>query len=706
MTRILSRWSVAMVLAMAGFTLPASAQEKEPKQAELPLKQVVMFNSGVGFFEHGGEVDGDARIDLKFNVDDINDLLKSMVLQDLGGGRISTVSYGSKDPITKTLKTFAVDLTTNPTLGGILTQLRGERVEVEAPNRLSGLILGVETRKREVGRDGNVVEVEMLNLLTEEGLRSVPLDSVGRIKLAEPKLDAELRQALQVLALGHATDKKTVSLNFLGQGKRPVRVGYIQETPVWKTSYRLVLKDDVPPFLQGWAIVENTTEEDWNKVNLTLVSGRPISFIMDLYEPLYVSRPLVEQELYASLRPQTYGQDLAKREQEFRRQAANQAPAAPPAMAAAAPGFGGRDELAKADRAMQYRKSGAMLAEKAADGMLANADFKSAGIQSVAQAADVGEMFQYAIATPVTLARQQSAMLPIVNESVKGEKVSIYNPGVQAKHPLNGLKLTNSTELHLMQGPITVFDGGAYAGDAKIEDLPPGSERLISYALDLDTEVAPTNKSQPQQLLSVKIIKGTLQSTHKQQRSQEYVVKNSGKRTKKLLIEYPYDANWTLVAPKDPAEKTRDMYRFAIDAEPGKPAKLNVEEERVTSQQIGVSNIDDGTIAIYLNAKVVSETVKSALREVIKQKREIQEVTQQRALLQQKINVIDQEQARIRQNMQQLDRNTDLYKRYVTKFAQQEDEVEALRGQISEKQGQEDSLRKKLDSYLLSLDIS
>ncbi len=706
MTRALSRLSVAIVLAIVGFAAPLAAQEKEPKQAELPLKQVVMFNSGVGFFEHGGEVDGDARIDLKFNVEDINDLLKSMVLQDLGGGRISTVSYGSKDPITKTLKTFAVDLTTNPTLGGILTQLRGERVEVEAPNKLTGLILGVETRKKEVGRDNAVVEVELLNLLTEDGLRSVPLESVGRIKLADPKLDAELRQALHVLALGHTTDKKTVSLNFLGQGKRPVRVGYIQETPVWKTSYRLVIKDDVPPFLQGWAIVENTTEEDWNKVNLTLVSGRPISFVMDLYEPLYVARPVVQQELYASLRPQTYGQDLARKEQEFRRQASNGAPAAPPAPSAALAGGFGRpgDEQAKGNRAMD--RSRGLLAEKAAADSMALQDFKSSGVQSVAQAADVGEMFQYVIATPVTLARQQSAMLPIVNESVKGEKVSIYNPSVQAKHPLNGLKLTNSTELHLMQGPITVFDGGAYAGDAKIEDLPPGSERLISYALDLDTEVAPTSKNQPQQLLSVKIIKGTLQSVHKQQRSQEYVIKNSGKRNKNVLIEYPFDSNWTLVAPKDPAEKTRDMYRFAVQAEPGKPAKLSIEEERTTSQQIGVTNLDDGTIAIYLNAKLVSEAVKTALKEVIKQKRDMQEVAQQRALLQQKITVIDQEQARIRQNMQQLDRNTDLYKRYVTKFAQQEDEVEALRGQISEKQGQEDSLRKKLDSYLISLDIS
>ena len=128
---------------------------------------------------------------------------------------------------------------------------------------------------------------------------------------------------------------------------------------------------------------------------------------------------------------------------------------------------------------------------------------------------NVGNLFQYAIAMPVTLPRQQSAMLPIVNADVKGEKVSIYNPAVQAKHPLYGLRFTNTTDLYLMQGPITVFDGGVYAGDAKIEDLPPGSQRLISYGLDLDTEVAPESKGQPEELLSVRLLKGTMITARK-----------------------------------------------------------------------------------------------------------------------------------------------------------------------------------------------
>ncbi len=696
---------LAVAIALAGNWTATSTAAEGDKASDLPLKKVVMFNSGVGFFEHRGDVTGDAKIDLKFNVDDINDLLKSMVVQDEGGGRISTVTYGSKDPITKTLQTFAIDLTSNPTLGDILNQVRGERVELDAPNAISGVILGIEKRQKEVGAHGNLIEYEVLNLLTDGGLRSVSLETVGKIKLTDPKIDAELRQALRVLALGHATDKKTVSLSFLGAGKRPVRIGYIQETPVWKTSYRLVLSDKDQPLLQGWAIVENTTEEDWKEIGLTLVSGRPISFIQDLYQPLYVTRPVVEPELYASLRPQTYGQDMAARDAEFRRSAgadkkAGQvaangrglafgggAPAAPPAPRA-------MDELAKSDRLRDGSRK-----------ELQSEQLKQTA-QSVAQADEVGEMFQYAIATPVTLPRQQSAMLPIVNDSIKAEKVSIYNPAVQAKHPLSGLRLTNSTDLHLMQGPITVFDGGAYAGDARIEDLQPGTERLISYALDLDTEVARESKGLPQQLVSVKIVKGTLLVSHKQARSATYTIKNSDKKTKKVLIETQHDPNWKLVEPKEPNEKTRDVYRFAVNAEPGKPATFKLDEEMTVSQQLAITNMDDNTIIYYINQPVVSEAVKKALKDVIAQKGAIAKLAHERQQMEQEIATIDKEQTRIRQNMAQLDRNTDLYQRYVKKFGEQEDAVEKLRKQIQMVLDDETKLRRALDDYLLKQDLS
>ncbi len=687
----------------------AAAKDKEADKpttaASLPLSKVALFSSGVGFFEHDGEVTGDAHVDLQFKVQDIDDLLKSMVLQDFGNGRISTVNYGSKEPITKTLKSFSIDLTGQPTMADLLRQVRGEAVEIDSTTPKgnnqhdTGTIIGVEKRKVRAGKD-ETIDVDFINLLTADGLRSISMENVTGIKLTNKKLNAELQQALAVLSTAHDTDKKTVTLHFLGNGKRPVRVGYIQESPVWNTSYRLVLKDKQEPFLQGWAIVENPTEQDWNNVALTLISGRPISFVMDLYDPLYMPRPTVVPELFASLRPQTYDQDLANREKQFR-----MAEGKGDEEAAAGPGagFGGRGAMAlrKAAAAPMAGAPGNFARERA-DRQI---DLQQGG-QSLAQAAKVGEMFKYEIATPVTLARRQSAMLPIVNESVKGKKVSIYNQQVQAKYPLNGLKLTNSTSLHLMQGPITVFDGGNYAGDAEIDDVQPGAERLISYAIDLDTEVAPESVGHPEQLVSVRIVKGTLYAARKFTRSQKYTVKNSGSHEKDVLIEYPFDPNWTLVAPKEPAEKTRNMYRFLVKAEPGKPAVLSVDEERTDQQQFAVTNLDNGTIAFYANTQVTTPKVKAALDEIIKRKEAIEQLAQKRQQLEQQVRVIDSDQARIRQNMHELDHTLKIYADYVEKFSKQETQIETLHKQIDGLQNEENGARKSLDDYLLSLDLS
>lgn len=708
----------ALVLAVAAITLFAAqiSAAEESKNANLPLKRVVLFNSGVGFFQHSGKIDGNANVELKFKTDQINDLLKSMVVQDLDGGQISTVNYGSKDPITKTLKTFSVDLTANPTLAQLLQQVRGERVELEAPNKLSGVILGVESRKKQVA-ENTFIDVDILNLLTDAGLRAVPMDTVSTLKLTNEKLDAELRKALALLASAHATDKKSVEISFLGKGERRVQVGYIQEAPVWKTTYRLVLSDE-KPLLQGWAIVENTSEEDWNKVNLALVSGRPISFVMDLYQPLYIPRPEVQLDLFASLRPQTYGQDMDKKEAQFL--GANSSVTAG---IAGGGGRGGRGAVAMGGmggggmgtvRAIPARvpASAAVAAADASQPVqvenLEGLDvlvLRGRGVQSVAQAAELGSLFQYKIDTPVSLPRQQSAMLPIVIADVKGEKVSIYNQNVHAKHPLAGMQFTNTTGLHLMQGPITVFEGGSYAGDAKIEDLPPGAERLISYAVDLDTEVAPKNKNQPEELLSVRINKGTMIATRKYVREQEYTVKNSGKDVKKVLVEYPLDASWKLVKPEKPAEKTRNLYRFAVEAKPGEPALLTVEEERTDSQRMALANLDDGSIKFYVSAKAVSDKVKDALKEIVKRKAELGQLTARKQQLEQRIREIGEDQNRIRQNMAQLYRNSDVYKSYVKKFSDQEAEIEKLRDQIAKLVDEETGMRKSLDEYMTGLDL-
>src|SRR5947199_699179 len=294
-----------------GVTKPADLRPA----VSLPISQVILFNSGVGHFTRSGEVEGDARVDLSFPEQDINDLIKSMTLRDLSPtGRVAAVTYDSHDPIDRTLASFAINLNNSPSLAQILTQARGEQVEVtlantaSQPGNLTGKVISVE-QQAQPSKEGPAVPVTVLNLWCAEGVRAVKLGEVQRLRFANPVIENEVRRALETLALSHDSQKKAVSLHFSGEGKRKVEVGYVIENPIWKTSYRLVLGKDggeKKPYLQGWAVVENPTDEDWHGVAMALVSGRPISFKMDLYNPLYMSRPTVEPELFASLRPPTY----------------------------------------------------------------------------------------------------------------------------------------------------------------------------------------------------------------------------------------------------------------------------------------------------------------------------------------------------------------------------------------------------------------
>ena len=659
----------------------------------LPLSKIVLYSSGVGYFQHDGTVNNRAQLDLRLHANQINDMLKSLVVQDFGGGKVSTVTYGSRDPVTKTLSSFGINLNGNPTLGQILTQVRGEPVEITAPNLIIGTVIGVEKKTESVGEGSQhrIVEQEYITLLTEDGFRSFSLANVQRIKLTNPTLNAELHQALATLATNHDAQNKTVSITFDGAGSRQARVAYLTETPVWKTTYRLVLDEDKAPYLQGWAIVENQTPQDWRNVKLSLVSGRPISFTMDLYQPLYNPRPVVQPELYANLKPQTYGDAM----DEFKPVAS-----APPA----------RTEMKKERLLgkMAQSFSGGRANAPAASAVAAEMEMGSLeeGVTPMAMAEDKGELFEYRIDQPVTLAKHTSALLPIIGQTLQGQKVSLYNQSVNAKHPLNGYRLKNTSALHLMQGPITLFDNGTYAGDARIEDLPPGQDRLISYALDLKTEVEPTFDGGTQELATVSLKKGTMLISRRAVEDRTYLVKNRDTKAKTILIEHPYRADWKLAEPKEPTERTRDLYRFSLAVDPGKSATLRVKETLPIQESILLSEGGIDQIAYYQQTKEVSPKVKEALQRVVYLRNKLDDVRTQRARLDQRTAEITAEHARIRENMQRLQQNSDLYNRYVKKLDQQETELEKLRKDIESLKNTEEEHRRDLQNYVMSLDVA
>jgi len=678
-----------ILLSCVLFPWPVMAEEP----AILPLSKIVLYSSGVGYMQHDGTVRNRTQLDLRFNVTQINDILKSLVVQDFGGGTIETVTYGSRDPVTKVLGNFGVNLNGNPTLGQILTQVRGERVEVTALNPLQGTILGVE-KKTESMSDGparHVIEQEYLNLLTDEGFRSLPFTQIQRVKLLDQALNAELHQALAALATNHDAQKKTVSILFDGTGSRQARVAYLTETPVWKTTYRLLLHEDTAPYLQGWAIVENTTEQDWKHVALSLVSGRPISFTMELYQPLYNPRPIVQLELYTNLIPQTYGDTMDE----------------PKSMVPASPV---RSEMKKERLLGKMAQGLASARANAPEQSLMASEMDlgrlDQGVASMAMDENKGELFEYRIDQPVTLAKHTSAMLPIVGRSLKGQKISVYNQLVNAKHPLNGYRLTNTSSLHLMQGPITVFDAGTYAGDARIEDLPPGQDRLISYALDLKTEVETAFVGGTQELATVSLKKGTMLVSRRLVEDRTYLIKNREQKAKIVLIEQAYRADWKLIEPKEPTERTRDMYRFNVTVDSGKNATLRVKETLPIQESILLMESGIDQIAYYQQAKEISQKVKEALQRVVQLRSKLDDTRAQRTRLEQRIVEITTEHSRIRENMQRLQQNSDLYNRYVKKLDQQETELEKLRKDIEALKSTEEDHKRELQHYVMNLDVA
>ena len=678
-----------ILLTLLLFPWPVLAEEG----VTLPLSKIALYSSGVGYFQHDGTVTNRTQLDLRLHTNQINDMLKSLVVQDFGGGRVSTVTYGSHDPVTKTLGSFGINLNGNPTLGQILTQVRGEPVEITAPNPIVGTLLGVEKKTESVGEGSHhrVIEQEYITLLTEDGFRSLSLANVQRIRLTNPSLNAELHQALAALATNHDAQKKTVSITFDGAGTRQARVAYLTETPVWKTTYRLVLDEEKAPYLQGWAIVENQTLQDWRNVRLSLVSGRPISFTMDLYQPLYNPRPLIQSELYANLKPQIYGDTM----DELKPLAA-----APPA----------RNDLKK------ERLLGKMAQERFSDRSNVPAEAAIAaemgmgrlqeGVASMAMGEDKGELFEYRIDQPVTLAKHTSALLPIIGQTLQGQKVSLYNQSVNAKHPLNGYRLKNTSALHLMQGPITLFDSGTYAGDARIEDLPPGQDRLISYALDLKTEVEPKLEGGTQELATVSLKKGTMLISRRLVEDRTYLVKNRDAKAKTVLIEQPYRADWKLAEPKEPTERTRDLYRFSVSVDPGKSATLRVKETLPIQESILLMESGLDQILLYQQAKEVSLRVKESLQRVVQLRSKLDDARTQRTRLDQRTAEITAEHARIRENMQRLQQNSDLYNRYVKKLDQQETELENLRKEIERLKNMEEEHRRELQNYVMNLDVA
>lgn len=678
----------ASVLLHASGSAVGAAERARAADEVLPIRQVVLYRSGVGFFERRGEVRGDATVSLRFNTEDVNDILKSLLVQDMGGGSIGTVSYTARESLENRLAGLEIDVLKIGSSADLLRQLRGAEIEVATMGTtISGTILAIENRTSVVQTDGAVGHFAEphVTLVTGSGIRTMAISAISSFRLTDERLNEELNRALGAIASSRSENTKMIDLSLNGpDGEgREVRASYVHATPVWKTSYRLVIPDDGgEPYLQGWAIVENTSDADWDGVRLSLASGQPVSFVMDLYEPLHVNRPTVPVPFVAGLAMRVYEGGRAVAENMG-------LASAPMERAQRSSGRAGA-----ADRVESF----AMEMQDAAPGMVLKRQ------QAQASGTEVGEQFFYRVDAPVTIARRTSAMLPIISTDLSGERVSIFTPG-EGRNPMRGLRFENDSGMPLLPGPISVYDAGAYAGDAQIAHTPGGAERLLAYALDSEVEIDSAQTSSNEIMSFSLSASGLVERRLRQSSTTSYSLKNlDDDRARTVLIEHPrMGGDWAYIGDVKPVERTERYDRFEVRVGAGEDAELVLRLQRIDRSTVALTGVSLPDMLAYAAQGKASDEVVAAVRKAGEFQSRINSLEQQLNALRRDVQSIETDQGRIRANMGSIDRNSDLYRRYMTRLNEQEDQLEALRDQIASAEQSLLGARNDLSRYLQSL---
>lgn len=679
---------IPSLLLASGLAL-ASTTIAQPDET-MPVSAVTLYRSGVGSFDREGTVTGNEKVSLAFDADQINDILKSLVVIDRDGGRVGAVSYSADEPIARRLQAMGLNDPSQLSLGVLLGEFQGAEVTMTTTGgELTGRILGVETHTITDGDTSR--QVRRVSLATNDGLVTVEETDIRNVKLLDASLQRDLNELLVALGTLRTEQSRAVEIDLRGSGERRVRASYVQETPVWKTSYRLVLPESEGEDLhiEGWAIVENTTDHDWEDITLTLVAGRPVGFEMDLSTPLYVPRPQVSVPVDIAAAPKMYERGRG------------------------AGDFFEFDETAKSRASAGLQRSVTtrnreMLADTANEMESSRLSLGTAmgrSTMAMASGGEEGEVFFFRLDNPVSVDKRQSAMLPIITGPIEGRRVSIFSPSTQGDHPYRGVELTNTTDVKLMPGPLAVFDGSTFAGDAQIGHVGADEKRMLAYAVDLDVDAERTT-NQTGQIQHVRIVDGTLRKTEVIQNEYAVTLTNHDtKRERTIVVEVPRYRDWELTSRTEPYETTDDLYRFEVVVAPDDSEKLSVTQERTQRTSLALTSMNLPTLITYQRDGAASQAVVDAFQGYANRKGEIEDLERQIARVEEEMQRYENDQRRLRDLLTAISRQDALYARYMGQLEKDEDALDELRARRSELVQTLETKRAELNEYVRSLNV-
>ncbi len=652
--------------------------------SSLGLTKVVLYKHGIGYFERRGKVEGPAKINLVCEASEIDDMLKSLLALTGSGKRIDAVTYDSSKTLESRLEEFGFNISHCQGLHDLIGQMKGIPVTLSVSGEtVSGRVLGQDFSQQII--DGTIVKDEQLTIYTaDSNFRRIPISSISAIKVDDENMAKELKQQLELLFQNaKKKDRKSLEVSLSEPGAHELLIAYSIPCPIWKTSYRLVMHDE-RVLLQGMAIVDNVQEEDWNEVQIVLVSASPISFIQPLYEPVQPMRQRIAAQGNQSSGPVVAERAQAKRQEmqstgSLRARTVAQAPV-PCAAPAQSAGWGGMDSLEEC----------AYIADEASvAGMFAEGISQALGVDG----GEKGELFEYKINRPVSIPRNSSALLPIVQQDIEGERISLYNEVKNKKFPHAAVRFINSTGLTLEGGPVTVMEGDIYAGEALLDTVKPDDKRFLLYAIDQACPVVVRQKSVSRPYYRVRALNGVLYIDYHLRNEKTYQMDNLSEHAKIVYVEHPLAQGWKLVSDTEPSETTQSFYRFRLELEAKKAFDLAVAEESEACEQIWLSepaNLDMGRLDWLCGQNFVDDAFVRYLKGLMELRSEFQRKQEELQEEQRLLKQYTEDQARARENLKTLGASNERYRKIIDSTEDQINEanqkIKSLSRELLQKQ--------------------
>lgn len=679
---------------------------------KLKVKKVVMFKHGVSYYILGGNLKGSGKFELEFKTDEMNDVLKSLFVLDTSEkGYISSISFDAALETSQLLSQISLNVPDDDSFSSVLTQIKGAKINftIGTAKKMSGTVMGIEYREKFI-KEEKIEEPLLITLNENNTISKIPFSEISSFEILNEDLQKDLKFFLDTVIAGKKKDTKYIVINCESGGqddvKRSIIVSYLQESPIWKTTYRLIMSkkqaSEKKCLLSGWCIIENITNIDWEEIELSLVAGMPVSFKYDFYHPIFIQRPVITPPKVLSAKPIEIEEGMEMEEYDkYKMEAAyemKEAAAPPAAMAMVSRG------AKKARKAAIAGGFGAMADDALLDKVRA---------QTSVQTKDLGELFEYNISKPVSLKRKHSALVPIVSEEIVAKKILLYNKIENDKNPNACLEITNNTNLTLERGPVTIIYDNNLAGEAIIPFLNKADTRLLNYAIEQAMLIDHEQKSESKRVHKISFSGHYCYEYYYTNLTTTYKIKNKTDEEKELYLDHPKQSGYKILESPEEPEETPNYWRFKLKIEPKDAVSFTIKEQRENSSSYYLWNWTKEDIfkrvEFYIKQKFINEKLETLLKEIGELIGKVNDLQNKKENLINDREQMEDEQQRIRENISVLGQTSQenvLREKYVKKLTDQENKFEKISSEIKTMDKELESLNENISKKMDKLRVS